>query len=288
MGTVVARSVVMAGLAILLLLVPAADARADGQKVVSTNAEHVAIHGYDAVAYFTDGKPMKGDAKFLVEHDDARWYFASAEHRDLFAADPERYMPQYGGYCAGAMAQGELRVANPEIWAMVDGKLYIYSGALAPAHRNSDAGGVVTDDIRRADAHWPEVQRRAQALQQQAQFERETGLAGFDAVAYFTDGRAARGSKEFAVSFEDRQWYFVSAAHRDLFSADPKRYAPQYRGYSALDLAQGRDVPGDPEAWIVVAGKLYLNHSQLARNQMARDPAGIISKADAAWVARAP
>jgi YHS domain-containing protein len=285
MGAVVARSAVLVGLTVLLLLIVGAGARADGQKVVSTNAEHVAIQGYDAVAYFTDGKPMKGDAKFLVEHDDARWYFASAEHRDLFAADPERYMPQYGGYCAGAAAQGEFRVANPEIWAMVEGKLYIYSGALAPAQRNPDTASVVSDDIRRADAQWPEMQHRAMALRQQELFERETGLAGFDAVAYFTDGRAVMGHKEFAVPFEDRQWYFASAAHRDLFRADPKRYAPQYRGFSAIDLAQGRDVPGDPEAWIVVAGKLYLNHSLLARNQMARDPAVIISKADAAWAA---
>jgi YHS domain-containing protein len=287
MGAVVVRSAVIVGLIILLLSVVEAGARADG-KVVSTNAEHVAIQGYDAVAYFTDGKPTKGDARFLVEHDDVRWYFTSAEHRDLFAADPERYMPQYGGYCAGAAAQGEFRVANPEVWALVDGKLYLYSGALAPAQRNPDTAAVVADDVRRADAQWPEMQRRALALRQQAQFEKETGLAGYDAVAYFTDGRAVMGSKEFAAPFEDRQWYFVSPAHRDLFRADPERYAPQYRGWSATDLAQGRDVPGDPEAWIVVAGKLYLSHSRLARNQMARDPAAVIGKADAAWAAHAP
>jgi len=57
---------------------------------------------------------------------------------------------------------------------------------------------------------------------------------------------------------------------------------------SAIDLAEGREVPGDPEAWIVVAGKLYLNHSQLTRNRMARDPAGIIGKADAVWATHAP
>ena len=65
----------------------------------------LAIKGYDPVAYFTDGKPVRGTADFEFEWDDRRWRFASAEHRDLFKASPVRYAPQFGNYCDGARAQ---------------------------------------------------------------------------------------------------------------------------------------------------------------------------------------
>jgi hypothetical protein len=84
----------------------------------------VAIHGYDTVAYFTEGKAMKGTAEFEHAWEDARWRFASATNRELFKANPERYAPQFGGYCAGGLAAGEYANGNPESWTIVDGKLY--------------------------------------------------------------------------------------------------------------------------------------------------------------------
>jgi hypothetical protein len=84
----------------------------------------VAIHGYDTVAYFTEGKPTKGKGEFEETWEDARWRFASATNRDLFKANPERYAPQYGGYCSAGLATGEYANGNPEAWNIVDGKLY--------------------------------------------------------------------------------------------------------------------------------------------------------------------
>ena len=84
----------------------------------------VAIHGYDTVAYFTEGKPMKGKDEFEETWEDARWQFASATNRDLFKANPERYAPQFGGYCAGGLAVGEYADGDPKLWAIVDDKLY--------------------------------------------------------------------------------------------------------------------------------------------------------------------
>jgi hypothetical protein len=92
---------------------------------------HVAIQGYDVVAYFTDGKATKGSSDISLPFDDSRWQFASAAHKEMFAADPDRYMPQYGGWCAGGMALGVSAPANPENWVIVDGKLYIVSGTKA-------------------------------------------------------------------------------------------------------------------------------------------------------------
>jgi len=89
----------------------------------------LAIKGYDPVAYFTDGKPTPGVAAFETEWDEHLWRFSSAEHRDLFKADPVNYAPQFGNYCAMALAKGEIVVANPENWLISDGKLYVFGKA---------------------------------------------------------------------------------------------------------------------------------------------------------------
>ena len=91
----------------------------------NVDSANVAIHGYDTVAYFTDGKPTKGNNEFEYEWEDARWLFSSATNLELFKANPERYAPQFGGYCAGGLAVGEYAEADPELFTITDGKLYL-------------------------------------------------------------------------------------------------------------------------------------------------------------------
>jgi len=91
----------------------------------------LAIQGYDPVAYFTDGKPTRGLPEFEFQWDGHRYHFASAEHRDLFKADPVHYAPQFGNFCAMALALNQVVVANPENWLISDGKLYVF-GKAAP------------------------------------------------------------------------------------------------------------------------------------------------------------
>ncbi len=85
----------------------------------------VAIHGYDPVAYFTAGKPTEGDAAFTFTWKGAVWRFASAANRDLFAKDPARYAPQFGGYCAYAVSQNDTADIDPRAWKVVNNKLYL-------------------------------------------------------------------------------------------------------------------------------------------------------------------
>ena len=91
----------------------------------------LAIKGYDAVAYFSDGKPVRGLPEFAYEWDEHSYHFATAAHRDQFAADPVHFAPQFGNFCAMALAKGEVVVANPENWLISDGKLYVF-GKSAP------------------------------------------------------------------------------------------------------------------------------------------------------------
>lgn len=114
-------------------------------------ANHIAIQGYDVVAYFTDGKPVKGNADISVPYDDSKWQFANASHKEMFAADPDRYMPQYGGSCAGGMALGVSVPANPENWVIVDGKLYMVAGTRADLE---EWKAHAAENIATADANW--------------------------------------------------------------------------------------------------------------------------------------
>ena len=92
----------------------------------------LAIKGYDPVAYFTDGKPVPGRSEFEYKWDEYLWRFSSAEHLELFKANPVRYAPQFGNFCAMALSLGQIVEANPENWLINDGKLYVF-GKAAPA-----------------------------------------------------------------------------------------------------------------------------------------------------------
>lgn len=88
-------------------------------------SDGVAIGGYDAVAYFLDGKPVKGTPQISEDWNGARWQFASLEHRDRFRAAPEKYAPQFGGYCAYAVSHNYTAKSDPAAWSIVDDRLYL-------------------------------------------------------------------------------------------------------------------------------------------------------------------
>ena len=115
-----------------------------------------AIDGYDAVAYFTVGKPVLGDKAYTTEWKGATWLFASAEHRDLFVAMPEKYAPQYGGYCAYAAAHNGVALGHGEQWKVVDDKLYLNNNWFAQKLWKTDIPG----NIGEADKNWPKVQEK--------------------------------------------------------------------------------------------------------------------------------
>lgn len=113
----------------------------------------IAVDGTDVVAYFTQGKPVPGNTELTYDWNGATWRFASAENRDRFAADPARYAPQYGGYCAWAVSQGYTASTVPEAWKIVDGKLYLNYSRRIQRRWERDIPG----RIKAANANWPEV-----------------------------------------------------------------------------------------------------------------------------------
>jgi hypothetical protein len=114
-----------------LVLVVAAGLFAPATASLAADATPLAIRGYDPVAYFTIGTPTRGLPEIEYEWDEHLYRFANVDHRELFKADPVRYAPQFGNFCAMALTMGELDEANPENWLISDGKLYIF-GKPAP------------------------------------------------------------------------------------------------------------------------------------------------------------
>ncbi|UXN63742.1 hypothetical protein N8E89_14585 [Phyllobacterium sp. A18/5-2] len=115
----------------------------------------VAIKGYDPVAYFTQHQAMQGSAKYSHQWLGATWHFASAENRDLFAADPAKYAPQYGGYCADGVSFGTVTTnVDPKAWRIIEGKLYI-------SYDPGAADGFEKNPTKLTDSqkHWSDVER---------------------------------------------------------------------------------------------------------------------------------
>ena len=126
------------------------------QKPTVFSDRNGAIRGHDPVAYFDQKGPVKGSKQFSHAWRGATCYFASAENRDKFAAEPERYAPRYGGYCAYAVSQGYTADIDPAAWSIVDGKLYLNYSLRIRERWNKDIPG----HIRKADTNWPSVLQR--------------------------------------------------------------------------------------------------------------------------------
>lgn len=125
---------------------------ASSKPVVNTiGSPGVAIKGYDPVAYFKDGGPRKGSKEFSVKYKGATWHFANAENKAAFTADPEKYAPVYGGYCAYGVSKGYLVKIDPEAWSIKNGHLYLNYDQGVQKTWSKDPQGYIT----KANKLWP-------------------------------------------------------------------------------------------------------------------------------------
>lgn len=144
------RSILFSVLAALGLVFGINEVRA-GSPINKTMFSGLALHGYDAVSYFDGTGPVEGSKAISFEWGGATWRFATEEHKAAFVKNPEKYAPQYGGYCAWAAAQGKKADISPKNWAVVAGKLYLnYDAGIQKKWSASQA-----EFIKQADAAWP-------------------------------------------------------------------------------------------------------------------------------------
>lgn len=138
-----------------LMLTPTATAQEKKPVAAVSTKDGLAVKGYDVVAYFDKNSAVKGDAQFSTEWNGAKWHFASAANRDKFVANPGKYAPQYGGYCAWAVGHGYTAPSDPEAFTIHEGKLYL--------NYNKDVSAKWSPDkanwIAKGDEHWPKLHK---------------------------------------------------------------------------------------------------------------------------------
>jgi YHS domain-containing protein len=123
------------------------------RRYINVDRHGLALQGYDPVAYFTDHKPVEGDAHIKSTYQGATYQFATGQHKQMFDADPAKYEPQFGGFCAYAVSQNHTASIGPEFWSIIDGRLFLQHNDKAVSLWNQDVPGHVKD----ADKNWPGI-----------------------------------------------------------------------------------------------------------------------------------
>ena len=138
-------------LGVILLFAACSSAQQKGAEIFQVNG--VAIGGYDPVAFFTESKPVKGAANYNLEWKNATWHFATQANLDSFTKAPEKYAPQYGGYCAYGTAEGHKAPTEIDTWTVLDGKLYFNYNKKVKALWDKDRSKY----IEQANVNWEKI-----------------------------------------------------------------------------------------------------------------------------------
>lgn len=138
-------------LTLALLIAAALPALSQTKSLLNLDKSGLAIQGHDPVAFFTENKPVKGKPKFVARHAGATYLFATKEHRDSFKADPAKYEPAFGGYCAFGVSKNRLIEIDVDAFQIVDGKLLMQYSKGVREDFNKDTNGNLT----KANTNWP-------------------------------------------------------------------------------------------------------------------------------------
>lgn len=249
--------------------------------LVNRDRNGLAIQGYDPVAYFTEGRPTMGSPRITARHMGATYQFATTEHRDLFESAPEKYAPQYGGYCGYAASVNRLSPIDPAYWQVLDGRLVLQHNQRAYDLFNRDLAG----NIAMADANWPGLTERNGSPVKVLVYTDESGviLGGHDVTTYFTQPAPLAGLPEHAAVFDGATYWFVSEDNRRTFESDPSRYTPAFGAFCGYAASINRVSPTDPLIYQIIDGRLVLQHTDEAYRLFNRDAAANLGRADANW-----
>lgn len=245
------------------------------------------LQGYSPVSYVENHRADPGSPGIRAEHDGVTYFFVTMSQRDRFVADPDRYLPAYGGYCAFGCAVNGLFTPDPSSFKVIDGRTYLFlkndtldTKAMWEKER--------PDDVKRkADAFW-EKQTRSRAYVG-ARNVPASGVAldGYSPVSYFSEGRAEPGDPAFQVEHEGVIYYLTSAAQLKMFKEQPEKYVPAFGGWCAFGMSVEDKFPVDPTNFKIVDGRLllFLKNPRVDAKALwdKSDERSLLPKADAHW-----
>lgn len=251
--------------------------------LLNVNKDGLAIQGYDPVAYFTLGKAAKGDPKFTSVYRRATYHFANAEHKKLFDADPEKYEPQYGGYCGYAASINRLSPIEPDFFGIENGRLILQHNQTALDLFNKEK----EENIVKADNNWPLLEAKNGKAEGKTLIlanGRGVGAHGYDIASYFK-GTPLKGTKEQYTTYHGVAYYFATKANRFEFEDDPVRQLPVAGGYCAYAASQGQKAASDPGQYTLVDGRLCLFANKKAKALFDEKPGELLKQAQANYPA---
>jgi hypothetical protein len=194
--------------------------------VPNTAGQAVMLLGYDPVAYFTQGQAQRGDPALRVDLPQRSYYFATAQHRALFQADPQRYEPQYGGFCASGAAFAIKLGSDPTAWAVRDGRLFIFGDVIGKTAWGVDPAW----NVAHADTQWPAIAGRGW---------RAASLSAYiDKVPYYKTGAMIRGEWQAQHPGQSYPSYDPGGMITNLFLKPPGWRAAEGYGQPALGYPQ--------------------------------------------------
>ncbi len=255
--------------------------------LLNLNSQGVILDGYDPVAFFTDNKPVMGDPNFQTKYQGAIYYFTSKEHLDAFTSNPEKYKPQFGGYCAYAVSLGRTAPVDVKTFSLVEGRLVLQHNQRAVNGWNKDVEG----NLKLADQYWPAVianngkQIKTAAESKFLNNVNTDGviLEGYDVISYFTGDKPVMGNKDFDARYNGATYWFSTAENASKFKDSPEKFAPQFGGFCGYAVSLGKLRPVNPLIYQLYKGKLILQHTQDAYDHFNKDLDGNVEKADHNW-----
>jgi YHS domain-containing protein len=274
-------------LAMVSLTQISCDAQAKGnQYLVNIDKNGVILDGYDPVAFFTQNKPVKGNPSIAYSWHEATYHFSTEENKALFVANPQKYAPQFGGYCGYAVSLGHLAPIDVNYFSIIDGRLILQHNQKALDGWNKNPMS-----LQLADKYWPKLlgkKGKPVIPDEEKKFLVNVNDGGFiaegyDVVAYFTDNKPVKGDPNIVKLYNGAFYAFATEEHKQMFGADPMKYMPQYGGYCAYAMSKNKLRPIDPQYFQFVDGRLMLQHSQDALDLFSEDIPGNTKKADENW-----
>lgn len=253
----------------------------------------LALSGYDPVAYFEvgGGKAKEGKKSLTATHGGVTYRFSNERNRATFLASPTRFEPAYGGWCAYAMSSGEKVEIDPDRFLIENGKLHVfYDSFFGPnTHKKwlKEGGDKLSP---KASAAWTKISGEVTPNLRHDNLDQGLALSGYDPVSYFAEGggKPAAGQAKLTAQAGGVTYSFATEKSRALFLASPERFAPQYGGYCAWAMSQGKKVQVDPSAFTLTDGKLHLFYNADKRDAWTAELGKLQPAAERAWKALHP
>jgi YHS domain-containing protein len=218
----------------------------------------LALQGYDPISYFRSDKVLTGKNQFQEVYKGKRYIFVSEENQQMFAAHPQQFLPQFGGYCAHSATAQNPVAGDPSIYVVNEGKLFLFSS-------------------EEAKSNWPvEINNEQVSLVPLA-------LQGYDVTTYFGENAATKGNDLYQAVYNGKRYIFVSKENQQEFAKNPERFLPQFGGYCSHSVSQGKPIESNPAIYIVEQDNLFLFSREEARNAWTSQPAVTRAQAYKKW-----